>query len=191
MLEQSTLEQSMIKQQDLATQIAALSEQELGASTQALANQFSVSEQQLVAALPAAMSTWIPAEHAQTLLESLTEWGALTTIIESEGSIFEFKGAFPAGKPAHGYFNLYTKSAEGLHGHLKLDQVAHIALLEKPFMGKESYSLLFFAQSGRCIFKVYLGRDSKRQLFPEQISRFNQLREQYALSSVVSVSEPA
>ncbi|MGL4984067.1 MAG: heme utilization cystosolic carrier protein HutX [Plesiomonas sp.] len=191
MLEQSTLEQSMIKQQDLATQIAALSEQELGASTQALANQFSVSEQQLVAALPVDMSTWIPAEHAQTLLESLTEWGTLTTIIESEGSIFEFKGAFPAGKPAHGYFNLYTKSAEGLHGHLKLDQVAHIALLEKPFMGKESYSLLFFAQSGRCIFKVYLGRDSKRQLFPEQISRFNQLREQYALSSVVSVSEPA
>ncbi|MGL6148189.1 MAG: heme utilization cystosolic carrier protein HutX [Plesiomonas sp.] len=191
MLEQSTLEQSMIKQQDLATQIAALSEQELGASTQALASQFSVSEQQLVAALPAAMSTWIPAERAQTLLESLTEWGTLTTIIESEGSIFEFKGAFPAGKPAHGYFNLYTKSAEGLHGHLKLDQVAHIALLEKPFMGKESYSLLFFAQSGRCIFKVYLGRDSKRQLFPEQISRFNQLREQYALSSVVSVSEPA
>lgn len=191
MLEQSTLEQSMIKQQDLVTQIAALSEQELGASTQALANQFSVSEQQLVAALPAAMSTWIPAEHAQTLLESLTEWGTLTTIIESEGSIFEFKGAFPAGKPAHGYFNLYTKSAEGLHGHLKLDQVAHIALLEKPFMGKESYSLLFFAQSGRCIFKVYLGRDSKRQLFPEQISRFNQLREQYALSSVVPVSEPA
>ncbi|MGL5798842.1 MAG: heme utilization cystosolic carrier protein HutX [Plesiomonas sp.] len=179
MLEQSTLEQSMIKQQDLVTQIAALSEQELGASTQALASQFSVSEQQLVAALPAAMSTWIPAERAQTLLESLTEWGTLTTIIESEGSIFEFKGAFPTGKPAHGYFNLYTKSAEGLHGHLKLDQVAHIALLEKPFMGKESYSLLFFAQSGRCIFKVYLGRDSKRQLFPEQVSRFNQLREQY------------
>lgn len=161
---------------ELCRQLAELSEKEMSASTQELAARFGVSEYQLVAALPEEMAVMAHGSWAQSLLEELTGWGPLTTIVESEGSIFEFKGAFPAGKPGHGYFNLYSKEGTGLHGHLLLSQVSHIALLAKPFMGKASYSLQFFAANGRTMFKVYLGRDKLRQLLPEQVALFEQLR---------------
>ena len=49
----------------------------------------------------------------------------------------------------------------------------------KLFMGKEGHSFQFFGHSGRCIFKIYLGRDEQRQLLPEQVERFMALRRQY------------
>ena len=54
-----------------------------------------------------------------------------------------------------------------------------IALVSKLFMGKEGHSFQFFGHSGRCIFKVYLGRDEQRQLLPAQVERFMALRHQY------------
>jgi len=44
--------------------------------------------------------------------------------------------------------------------------VIDIALVSKPFMGQESYFIGFFARGRECVFKVYLGRDKQRQLFP-------------------------
>ena len=85
---------------------------------------------------------------------------------------------FPKGKNARGYYNLMGRDGE-LHGHLKLDNVAGIALVSKLFMGKEGHSFQFFGHSGRCIFKIYLGRDEQRQLLPEQVERFMALRRQY------------
>ena len=99
----------------------------------------------------------------------------MTTIVESDGSIFEVKAPFPKGKDARGYYNLMGRDGE-LHGHLKLDNVAGIALVSKLFMGKEGHSFQFFGHSGRCIFKVYLGRDEKRQLLADQVTRFMALR---------------
>ena len=66
---------------------------------------------------------------------------------------------------------------EGLHGHLKLDGITHIALLSKPFMGKESYAFAFIAASGRCAFKIYLGRDADRRLLADQVTRFQHWRQ--------------
>jgi len=42
-----------------------------------------------------------------------------------------------------------------------------------PFRGKESYNIAFIAENGETIFKIYLGRDEQRQLFPEQVEHFN------------------
>ena len=65
------------------------------------------------------------------------------------------------------------KDEEGaLHGHLKLDNIARIAFVSLPFRGKESYNIAFIAHNGQTIFKVYLGRDEQRQLFPEQVEKF-------------------
>ncbi|MCH5141953.1 heme utilization cystosolic carrier protein HutX, partial [Mammaliicoccus sciuri] len=88
------------------------------------------------------------------LLADLSSWGQVTTIVESDGSIFEVKAPFPKGKNARGYYNLMGRDGE-LHGHLKLDNVAGIALVSKLFMGKEGHSFQFFGHSGRCIFKIY------------------------------------
>ncbi|PVZ85906.1 heme utilization cystosolic carrier protein HutX [Serratia sp. S1B] len=169
-----------ISNPELTVLLANLSADELGQTTQELAQRFTVTEYQLVAALPATLVTILPGSQAQPLLEQLAEWGPLTTIVMAGESIFEFKGAFPQGKMAHGYYNLYNREAEGLHGHLRLSSITQIALLDKPFRGRASYSMLFFAADGRCLFKIFLGRDEQRRLFPAQIDRFNALRQQWA-----------
>jgi putative heme utilization carrier protein HutX len=66
-----------------------------------------------------------------------------------------------------------------LHGHLRLDLVERIALVSKPFRKTESHYLGFFDQAGECVFKIYLGRDKKRQLFPEQVERFMTLKKDF------------
>ncbi|MGL4837432.1 MAG: ChuX/HutX family heme-like substrate-binding protein, partial [Shewanella sp.] len=50
--------------------------------------------------------------------------------------------------------------------------------VSKPFRGMESFYIGFFTAKGECMFKVYLGRDKKRQLFPEQKELFNQLKQE-------------
>lgn len=162
----------------IAQRIQALLEQDPSAHPSTLATELAVSEWEVVRYLPAALMTQVPAGEAEALLADLSSWGQVTTIVESDGSIFEVKAPFPKGKNARGYYNLMGRDGE-LHGHLKLDNVAGIALVSKLFMGKEGHSFQFFGHSGRCIFKIYLGRDEQRQLLPEQVERFMALRRQY------------
>lgn len=115
---------------------------------------------------------------AVELLAEIHTWGNVVTIVEKAGSIFEISGVFPQGQFGYGYFNLNMKREEGiaLHGHLQLDKVKHIVLLSKPFRGKESYAIAFITDEDEVLFKIYLGRDEQRQLIPEQVSKFNQLK---------------
>ena len=48
-------------------------------------------------------------------------------------------------------------------------------------MGTESHAFVFIASEGRSAFKVYLGRDEKRRLLPEQQQRFLAWRQHDAL----------
>lgn len=161
----------------LAQQVQSLLDQDPGAHPAAMAAQLAVTEWEVVQHLPPAMVSLLPGERSESLLTDLADWGPVTTIVESSGSIFEVKAPFPKGKNARGYYNLMGRDGE-LHGHLKLEAVSHIALVSKPFMGQEGHSFQFYDAAGRCVFKVYLGRDEKRQLLPEQVSRFKALREE-------------
>jgi putative heme utilization carrier protein HutX len=140
-----------------------------------VAQALSITELEVVTALPTEQLALLPLTEKDNLLTSLPEWGNMTTIISVSGSIFEFKGSFPKGKYAHGYYNLITKG-EGLHGHLKLDDISAIALISKPFRGTESHSINFFGALGEVVFKVYLGRDKKRVLLSSQVERFQALK---------------
>ncbi|MGI2142897.1 heme utilization cystosolic carrier protein HutX [Shewanella frigidimarina] len=140
-----------------------------------IATMLNVTEWQVVSMLPQEQVTLLPLLEKDSLLASLPEWGPMTTIIAVSGSVFEFKGPFPKGKYAHGYYNLITK-VDGLHGHLKLDNVSAIALISKPFRGNESHSINFFGDQGEMIFKVYLGRDRQRVLLADQVVRFKALK---------------
>ena len=130
-------------------------------------------------ALPGEMVTHVGGSYAKRVLELLSEWGKVTTIVHSFGSIFEVKANFPKGKEAHGYYNLMGRDGE-LHGHLRLDLVENIALVSKPFRGTESHYIGFFDAAGHCVFKVYLGRDEKRQLFPHQVEAFVKMKKEFA-----------
>ncbi|MGI2039645.1 heme utilization cystosolic carrier protein HutX [Shewanella frigidimarina] len=140
-----------------------------------VAQALSITELEVVTALPTEQLALLPLTEKDDLLASLPEWGNMTTIVSVSGSIFEFKGSFPKGKYAHGYYNLITKG-EGLHGHLKLDDISAIALISKPFRGTESHSINFFGAQGEVVFKVYLGRDKKRVLLSSQVERFQALK---------------
>lgn len=144
-----------------------------------MSHQLGLSEGAITFALPDEMVTRVSGEHAQTILEQLPEWGNVTTIVHSFGSIFESKARFPKGKLAHGYYNLMGKEGE-LHGHLRLDLVQHIAFVSKPFRGMESHYIGFFNGEGDCVFKVYVGRDKKRQLLTEQVETFMQMKTEFA-----------
>jgi hypothetical protein len=47
-------------------------------------------------------------------------------------------------------------------------------------MGRPSRSIQFFNASGEAMFKVFVRRDSERNLLPEQVALFDALRASYA-----------
>ncbi|HIF5998831.1 TPA: heme utilization cystosolic carrier protein HutX [Vibrio parahaemolyticus] len=161
--------------ESIKQQVEALLEQEPQLLPAAMAERLGVTEFDVVAALPQEMVAIAPGEQAQTILESLVGFGPVTTIVHSFSSIFEVKAPFPKGKVARGYYNLMGREGE-LHGHLKLDNVKNIALVSKPFMGRESHYFGFFSECGSNIFKVYLGRDEKRELIAEQVTAFRAMQ---------------
>ncbi|WP_273993363.1 heme utilization cystosolic carrier protein HutX [Vibrio parahaemolyticus] len=161
--------------ESIKQQVEALLEQEPQLLPAAMAERLGVTEFDVVAALPQEMVAIAPGEQAQTILESLVGFGPVTTIVQSFGSIFEVKAPFPKGKVARGYYNLMGREGE-LHGHLKLDNVKNIALVSKPFMGRESHYFGFFSECGSNIFKIYLGRDEKRGLIAEQVTAFRAMQ---------------
>lgn len=122
--------------------------------------------------------TAMPGELAQELLETLSEWGTMVTIIIHGGSVFEFKGPFPKGSVAEGFYNL-NGPVPGLHGHLNLKQVKQISFQDKQHRGRESYAFVFENAEGEVIFKVFLGRDDKGELLAEQKQRFLTMQQQY------------
>ncbi|EGQ7794730.1 heme utilization cystosolic carrier protein HutX [Vibrio parahaemolyticus] len=161
--------------ESIKQQVEALLEQEPQLLPAAMAERLGVTEFDVVATLPQEMVAIAPGEQVQTILESLVGFGPVTTIVHSFGSIFEVKAPFPKGKVARGYYNLMGREGE-LHGHLKLDNVKNIALVSKPFMGRESHYFGFFSECGGNIFKVYLGRDEKRELIAEQVTAFRAMQ---------------
>lgn len=140
------------------------------------AKSLGLTEGEVTLALPAEFIAYCEGQHAESILSQLPEWGNVTTIVHSCASIFEFKAPFPKGKVAHGYYNIMGK--DGLHGHLRIDLIEHIAFVSKPFKEMQSYYIGFYNRSGECVFKIYLGRDKKRQLLPQQVSNFKTLQQE-------------
>ncbi|CAA0078582.1 Uncharacterised protein [BD1-7 clade bacterium] len=117
----------------------------------------------------------MPGANAKELLQSLSEWGKLTTIIFAGGSVFEFKGPFPKGSEAHGYYNL-DSGGEGFEGHLNLERVAHIVLESKLRRGRPAYCFVFADDADSTLFKIFLGRDAQGDIFAHQLQPFQALQ---------------
>lgn len=157
----------------LKQQIAQLLADNPSMITLEMAAQLQKPEGEILLNLPDEFVKVFPAERAEEIFKTISQWGTFTTIIEKAGSIFEIKDRFPSGVIARGYYNLNMKEDEGaLHGHIKMDTLGYIAFVSIPFRGKESYNIAFIAHNGETIFKVYLGRDEQRQLFPQQVENF-------------------
>lgn len=63
----------------------------------------------------------------------------------------------------------------GLHGHIRHERCAAVAFVERPFMSRQSASVLFFNLDGAAMFKVFVGRGEARELRGDQVNRFRAL----------------
>lgn len=119
----------------------------------------------------------IPAHSAEALLRDIVQWGNTTTIIIHGGCVFEFKGCFPQGQSAEGFYNL--KGESGFEGHLNLTRVAAIELQSKIHRGRESHAFVFVNNIQEVMFKIFLGRQENGDLIASQLEKFNLIKQQY------------
>ncbi|MBW3141098.1 heme anaerobic degradation radical SAM methyltransferase ChuW/HutW [Ferrimonas balearica] len=157
---------------DLYQRIHTLSQEQPMASLAQVGRQLGLSELATVQALPQDQARLVDGRHFDRLMAALTDFGPTTTVIEVAGQILEYKGGFPEGRYGHGFYNL---QGEHLRGHLDPKAVSHIAFVRRPFMRLETRSLWLLNGEGQCSFKIYLGRDDKRQLLTEQVAKFDAL----------------
>jgi putative heme utilization carrier protein HutX len=127
-------------------------------------------------AAPSDVPQALPGSEALTLLRQLPDWGTVVTIVLHGGSVFEFKGPFPQGEEGRGFYNL-DGPVPGFHGHLNLAAIDYIGFQEKPHAGRPAYALTFNNFRKGNIFKVFLGRDSDGEIWPEQLRRFEALKQ--------------
>lgn len=115
----------------------------------------------------------LPGARALGLLADIHTWGKTTTIILHGGCVFEFKGVFPLGTEAQGFYNL--KGESGFEGHINPKAIARISFQTKPHRGREAYAFVFEDEQGESIFKIFLGRDEQGELLAPQVEKFKAL----------------
>ena len=121
---------------------------------------------------PAARSA--PGARFADIWSDLVDWGPVTFIVHTEDGVFETKAPLPPGSEARDYFNIHGESPLG--GHLGIARCAAIYFVDRPFFGRRSCSLQFINIDGGAMFKVFVGRDEKRDLLAEQLACFERLR---------------
>lgn len=117
---------------------------------------------------------FLPGDCARELLEEISTWGSVTTIIFSGGSVFEFKGEFPRGELGSGFYNFGHAVVRGFQGHIRLDRIEAIRFQDSEHRGRQSYAFVFEDESCKCVFKIFLGRDEKGELFGSQLEAFQE-----------------
>jgi heme iron utilization protein len=125
--------------------------------------------------LPAEAAKRAPGARFAEIWSELTGWGQVTFIVHTEDGVFETKAPLPTGDEAHGYFNIHGESPLG--GHIRASRCAAIYFIDRLFFGRRSCSLQFINIDGGAMFKVFVSRDEKHQLSPNQLARFERLRE--------------
>ena len=143
-----------------------------------IARDYGVSTFEVVRALPAEHRSILAGSLFEKIFAELTSWGEVLFIVHTPDIVLECAGKIPPGSFARGYFNMHGDSPIG--GHLKAENCTHIVFVSRPFMGRPSRSLQFFNGAGEAMFKIFVRRDDKRELLPEQLARFDALREALA-----------
>jgi putative heme utilization carrier protein HutX len=164
----------MSARQDLVKKLA----DDPGAIVEQIAKEFSVTTREVVDAMPAGMRSFGPGTAFVDVMKEIGSWGDVTVIVHTDDGIMEFSGPVPAGEIGRGYYNI--PGSTGFHGHLRHERCAGLAFVERPFMGRLSASILFFNVDGGIMFKIFVGRDEKRELKADQLEKFRALGKKLA-----------
>lgn len=139
-----------------------------------VAAQFGVSLRDVAHNLPEGACVAVAGTHFVEVMTDVATWGDVTLLVHTPDIILECTGPVPAGKIGRGYFNLLGGDAVG--GHIRHQNCVEIHFLSRPFMGKETRSIVFFNGAGGAMFKIFVGRDASRNLRADQLARFDALR---------------
>lgn len=139
-----------------------------------IAREYAVSTFEVVRALPVEHRSIVGGARFEEIMQALTQWGEVLFIVHTPDIVLECAGKVPPGSFARGYYNLHGNSPIG--GHLKAENCTHVAFVSRPFMGRPSRSLQFFNGAGEAMFKVFVRRDAERNLLPDQVLHFDELR---------------
>lgn len=145
---------------------------------ESIASELGVSLFSVIRHLPQEQWTEMDGLHFGTILGEVATWGEVLTLVHTEDVILEMVGAFPRGKPGHGFYNLAGSGP--LKGHLRADHCARIVYLRRHFMGLDTASLLFFNHQGACMFKIFARRDASRALDGAQAVKFEELARRFS-----------
>ncbi len=145
---------------------------------EAVAREVGVSTQIVLEALPADTRIKIGSEHFETVWKELAGWGEVLFIVNTVDIVLECKGSLPVGSFASGYYNIHGDSPIG--GHIRASNCQAIYLVDRMFHGRRSCSVQFFNGHGEAMFKVFVMRDKDRSLIAEQLSLFEDMKNNWA-----------
>jgi putative heme utilization carrier protein HutX len=157
--------------------IAALAEKPDGI-VEAIASTADVSPAEILEILPKGAAVIAPKESFGDIWNELTTWGVVLFLVHTDDVVAEIDGTLPAGSEGHGWFNIHGDSPIG--GHIKKDNCASVTFVDRAFHGRRSCSIWFMNAKGSAMFKVFVKRDAARELIPEQLQKFEALRDSYA-----------
>lgn len=141
------------------------------------AEMYGVTDLEVCRAMPEGMVAITDGSRFEEIWNELAGWEKATVIIQHYGSAFEISTKICSGVKAHGYYNIMGECTFG--GHIKDSEIYSIGFSTMPFMGLESYSVLFFNKTGSLIFSVYAGREN-RVIIESVKSSFLQMKEMYS-----------
>lgn len=144
-----------------------------GAVIETVAKDHDATAREVVEAMPDAMRRFAPAAAFIDIMSAVATWGEVTVIVHTDDGIMEFTGPIPPGEIGRGYYNLSGRT--GFHGHLRHERCAGVAFMERPLFGRLSASINFFNGEGGIMFKIFVGRDAKRELLADQMAAFRAL----------------
>ena len=150
-----------------------------------VAAKLQITEGEVIRNMPENMVTLIEGMPLEDIYTHLRDWGDIMLVLDVEGSIFEMVTPFPKGGYKYGYYNM-SDSRTPLRGHLRMDGIATIAMISKPFHGMDTKSVQFFSAAGKPVFKVYIRRNKDRSFVAEQLAQFEALE---ALAKDASAKE--
>lgn len=145
---------------------------------EAIARSHGVPTEAVLEMLPLEHRIKIDGDRFEEVWLRMTEWGEILFIVNTPDIVLECHGALVKGSAAQGYYNVHGDSPIG--GHIKADNCRSIYIVDRPFHGRRSCSVQFFNGSGEAMFKVFVRRDARRELVPEQLALFDALKARLA-----------
>lgn len=155
-----------VQQMDKETVRAKLQENP-GVMLEALARNSGLSMAELIELLPEGMWKRTDGSRFIEIMQIFPKLGRMTLVMNTPDVIMEFSGDIPTGTESNGFYNLDAKSP--MHGHLRAGHCKSVYLVERPFMKSQTVSIQFMNETGNVMFKVFAGRNEKRELIAEQV----------------------